>query len=69
MMIEELVDGRSENGMVLGKLIHWDTAAPAGTHVANAETEHLDLAANVYSGECGARRLSENLANGKVIDA
>ena len=69
MMIEELVDTRAEDDMVLGRLIHWDTAAPVGTPVVDAETEHLDLAVNVYPGECGAKRLSENLANGKVIDA
>ena len=69
MMIEELVDTRAENEMMLGRLIHWDTAAPAETPVADAETEHLDLAVNVYPGECGTSRLSENLANGKVIDA
>lgn len=69
MMIEELVDSREEDGLVLGRCIHWDTTAPTGTPVEQAATEHLDLAINVYSGEIAARRMAENLANGKVVNA
>ena len=69
MMVEELVDTRSEDGLVTGRCIHWDTAATPGTDVADATTDHLDLAINIYSGDTANRRMAENLANGKVVDA
>lgn len=60
MMVEELVDTRAEDGLLIGRGVHWDTAATPGTDVQDATTDHLDLAINIYSGDAANQRMAEN---------
>lgn len=69
MMVEEICDFRDTEGFVLGRCVHWDTGAPAGTPVSSAVAKHLDLAINIYRGDSGDTRMRQNLARGRVVDA
>lgn len=70
MMVEELVDRQETDGFVLGRCIHWDTAAQIGIDVDEAKVMHLDLAINIYRGGAAKTRLLQNMAvGGKVQDA
>lgn len=68
LMIEELVEDRSDS-LLVGRCIHFDTAAPSGTTAIEAQVLHLDLAINVYFGEDSSRRRAMKLSDGKVQDA
>ena len=69
MSIEELQDKRSRDGSLVGRMIHLDTKAVAGTSVVNAVAEHIDLAINVYRGVVASSRIATDLANGKIPNA
>ena len=69
MMIEELPRVDDPNGLMVGRCIHLDTCAIAGTPMADAQLKHLDLAINVYRGCDRRMRMAESLQNGKVCDA
>ncbi len=69
MMIEELPQEDAANGLMVGRCIHLDTRAIAGTPIAQARLQHLDLAINVYTGEDRALRAADSLQEGKVRDA
>jgi hypothetical protein len=69
MMIEELPRQDDPNGLMVSHCIHLDTRAPAGTPMADAKLQHLDLAINVYRGDDRAARMSGTLQNGRVQDA
>jgi hypothetical protein len=69
MMLEELEVARTSD-VLLGRCIHWDTAAVVGDAPAEASLRHLDLAINVYTDKPTIdQRLAESLRNGKVVDA
>jgi hypothetical protein len=64
MMIEEIT-GINDNGLMFGRMIHLDTDSTFGTDFNNSNLNHLDLAINVYENDIAAKRLKDNLANGK----
>jgi hypothetical protein len=66
-MLEELQMLR--DGLLIGRCIHLDTAAPLGTSPAKAEVLHVDLAINVYEGDVVQQRLNDDLSNGRIVDA
>lgn len=66
-MLEELQMLRE--GLLIGRCIHLDTAAPRGIAPATAEVLHVDLAINVYEGDSVQQRLSGDLSNGRIVDA
>jgi hypothetical protein len=67
MMLEELVEERE--GRMLGRCIHLDTDDGPGTDATSARLNHIDLAINVYTGESVKLRRSQQLADGRVVDA
>jgi hypothetical protein len=69
MMIEEMTDDRRPNGTLIGRCIHLDTDAGAGTDQHAASLNHLDLAINMYFGEAASRRKAMRLCDGRVEDA
>jgi hypothetical protein len=69
MMIEELTDDRRPDGRLVGRCIHLDTDAIAGTEVGAAPLNHLDLAISIYFGPAAARRKTMKLSDGMVEDA
>jgi hypothetical protein len=69
MLIEELPRADDKNGLMVGRCIHLDTRAVAGTPIAEVRLQHLDLAINVYTGADRARRLDNSLQHGKTQDA
>lgn len=69
MMVEEIQDRRDLDDQVVGLCIHLDTEALQGADPEISPVKHLDLAINVYEGEAAKTRLSQSLANGRVVDA
>jgi len=56
-------------GLLIGRCIHLDTAAPLGTDPMTAKVLHVDLAINVYEDVRVEERLACDLSNGRIIDA
>ena len=69
IMFEELSVKYINSGVLLGRCIHFDSNAPFGTDISNAELNHLDLALNFYEGDSINSRQSQDLALGKVENA
>jgi hypothetical protein len=63
-MLEELQEVRP--GLLIGRCIHLDTSAAAGTSPAVARVLHADLAINVYEGTRVIDRIGSDLRTGKV---
>lgn len=70
MMVEEL-SVKDDGQVLVGRCVHLDTAAAAGTPVAAARVNHVDLAVNIYRGSAATARIAQSLADGagRVEDA
>jgi hypothetical protein len=66
-MLEELQQVR--DGLLVGRCIHLDTSASAGTTPDEAEVLHVDLAINVYNGSKVRERLGAQLNKTDKVDA
>ena len=69
MMAEELSEELLDDGLLVGRCLHFDTDSPVGTDFGKSNLLHLDLALNFYSGERIAERQRQKLADGMVVDA
>ncbi len=69
MMIEELPAPDAGNGLMIGRCIHLDTDAKAGSPANAAQVLHLDLAINVYIDAARPKRMTNTLHHGKAEDA
>lgn len=69
MMIEEVSEKREYGGYHISRCIHLDSDNVVGTSIDNAILNHIDLAINVYNTGAYAKRKTQSLANGRVVDA
>jgi hypothetical protein len=69
MMAEELSEELLDDGLLVGRCLHFDTDSPVGTDFGKSTLAHLDLALNFYAGERIAERQRQKLADGMVVDA
>jgi hypothetical protein len=69
VMAEELSEELLDDGMLVGRCLHFDTDSTVGTGFGNSTLTHLDLAINIYRDQRITQRRQEKLADGKVVDA
>lgn len=69
LMFEELSEYYKDAGLLMGKCIHLDSDAKYGENASESKLNHLDLAVQFYEGKKIDDRLSQDLAQGMVVDA